>query len=133
MLGEPSSRSSPYRETDRMTEPTSGTPRRRRFLAPALLAIVAIGALGSATAGATEVEPAPMVLQNVSLEDIVANKKGICNGGFTHVMKNAAGPTNAKNYLNASQKCGLKVIFFFPETVRHDLGRVYPSKVAYWV
>ena len=74
-----------------------------------------------------------MVLQNVSLEDIVNNKLGICNGSFTHVMKNAAGPNNAKNYLNAAQKCGLKVIFSFPETVNHSLGRVYPTKVPYWV
>ena len=74
-----------------------------------------------------------MVLQNVSLEDIVANKGGICNGGFTHVMKSAAGPNNAVNYLNAAQRCGLKVIMSFPETVNHSLGRVYPSKVPYWV
>jgi hypothetical protein len=74
-----------------------------------------------------------MVLQNVSLEDIVNNKLGICNGSFTHVMKSAAGPTNARNYLNAAQRCGLKVIFSFPETVNYSLGRVYPTRVAYWV
>ena len=74
-----------------------------------------------------------MVLQNVTLADIVANKRGICNGGFTHVMKNAAGPNNAVNYLNAAQRCGLKVIFAFPDTVNHSSGKVYPSRVAKWV
>ena len=126
---------------------SSAHPRRlSRFLAPAVLAMLAAASLGSATASAGAVlvgtrsayslaaaPTAPMVLQNVSLADIVANKRGICNGGFTHVMKNAAGPNNAVNYLNAAQKCGLKVIFLFPETVNHSTGKVYPSKVAYWV
>ena len=49
------------------------------------------------------------------------------------VMKSAAGPNNAVNYLNAAQRCGLKVIMSFPETVNHSLGRVYPSRVPYWV
>ncbi len=48
-------------------------------------------------------------------------------------MKSAAGPNNAVNYLNAAQRCGLKVIMSFPETVNHSLGRVYPSRVPYWV
>ncbi len=74
-----------------------------------------------------------MVLQNVTLADLVANKKGICNGGFTHVMKSAAGPNNARNYLDAAQRCGLKVIFNFPDTVNYSTGRVYPSRVAKWV
>ena len=82
---------------------------------------------------AADPDPTPMVLQNVSLADISANYRGICNGGFTHVMKAAAGPNNAINYLNAAQRCGLKVIMSFPATVNHSLGRVYPSKVPYWV
>jgi hypothetical protein len=129
-----------------MTQPSARPRRLSRILAPAVLAMLAAASLGSATASAGAVlvgsrsayslaaaPTAPMVLQNVSLADIVANKRGICNGGFTHVMKNAAGPNNAKNYLNAAQKCGLKVIFHFPETVNHSTGKVYPSRVASWV
>ena len=99
----------------------------------ALLAVMAATLLGAGNAVAYGTDQTPMVLQNVSLEDIVANKNGICNGGFTHVMKSAAGPNNAVNYLNAAQRCGLKVIMSFPETVNHSLGRVYPSRVPYWV
>ena len=83
----------------------------------ALLAVMAATLLGAGNAVAYGTDQTPMVLQNVSLDDIVANKNGICNGGFTHVMKSAAGPTNAVNYLNAAQRCGLKVIMSFPETV----------------
>ena len=88
---------------------TNHAPRRHRLnrlVAPAVLAILAAATLGSATASAgiaplaTKAESGvrgastatPMVLQNVSLADLVANKGGICNGGFTHVMKSAAGP-----------------------------------------
>lgn len=105
----------------------------RRPTALALLAVLAASVLGAGPAAAVVAPPTPMVLQNVSLEDVLANKHGICNGGFTHVMKNAAGPNNARNYLNAAQACGLKVIMAFPETVNYTTGRVYPSKVAYWV
>ena len=111
--------------------PRSG--RWPRAVAPLFLAILAATTLGSATVAAAGPEPAPMVLQNVSLADIVANKRGICNGGFTHVIKNGAGANNVKNYLNAAQTCGLKVILHFPETVNHTTGTVYPAKVAYWV
>ena len=129
-----------------MTYPTTRSRRLSRFLAPAILATLAAASLGSATASAgvvpiasksvaatVSLPSAPMVLQNVTLADLVANKRQICNGGFTHVMKNAAGPNNARNYLNAAQKCGLKVIFVFPDTVNYTTGRVYPSRVAKWV
>jgi hypothetical protein len=99
----------------------------------ALFGVMAATLLGSGSAAAYGTDQTPMVLQNVSLADITANYNGICNGGFTHVMKAAAGPNNAVNYLNAAQRCGLKVIMSFPETVNHSLGRVYPSKVPYWV
>ena len=99
----------------------------------ALFGVMAATLLGSGSAVAYGTDQTPMVLQNVSLADITANYNGICNGGFTHVMKAAAGPNNAVNYLNAAQRCGLKVIMSFPETVNHSLGRVYPSKVPYWV
>ena len=99
----------------------------------ALLAVMAATLLGAGTAVAAEGDPMPMVLQNVSLSDISTNHGGICNGGFNIVMKSASGPNNAVNYLNAAQRCGLKVIMSFPQTVNHELGRVYPSKVPYWV
>ncbi len=129
-----------------MIQPTPRPRRISRVLAPAVLALLTAASLGSATASAgalaagsdplrslTAAPSTPMVLQNVSLADIVANKRGICNGGFTHVMKNAAGLNNARNYLNAAQKCGLKVIFVFPDTVNYTTGKVYPSRVAKWV
>ncbi len=130
-----------------MTHPIARPRRLSRYLAPVILAMLAAASLGSATvsAGAAVVgaqtanarvpaaaTAAPMVLQNVSLADLAANKRGICNGGFTHVMKNAAGSSNARNYLAAAQRCGLKVIFHFPETVNHSTGRVYPSRAAKW-
>lgn len=116
-----------------MTKRSARSSRLGRLLSTGILALLAAGTLGTGSTLAVGTPDAPMILQNVSLEDVLANKRGICNGGFTHVMKNAAGPNNAINYLDAAQKCGLKVIYFFPETVRHDLGRVYPSRVAYWV
>ena len=99
----------------------------------ALLAVMAATLLGAGSVVAAEGDPMPMVLQNVSLSDVSTNYGGICNGGFNIVMKSASGPNNAVNYLNAAQRCGLKVIMSFPATVNHELGRVYPSKVPYWV
>jgi hypothetical protein len=135
--------------THRVALPTSRSRRLSRLLAPTLLVLLSLGMLGTSTAGAVSYQlnagaataghvastaaDTPMVLQNVTLADLVANKRGICNGGFTHVIKNAAGPNNARNYLNAAQACGLKVIFLFPTTVNHSLGKVYPSRVASWV
>lgn len=76
---------------------------------------------------------APMILQNVTIDDIQANRHRICDGRFTHVMKNTNGELSAKAYLDAAQACGLKVIFHFSETVNTSTGTVYPSRVAYWV
>lgn len=136
-----------------MTEPTPRIPRPGRFLTPVLVAMLALGMFGSASpvgastmatdanstgitslaAVALGAPTTPMVLQNVSLEDLVANRAGICNGGFNIVMKNASSLNNARNYLNAAQTCGVKVIFFFPNTANHSTGRVYPANVAAWV
>ena len=89
----------------------------RRSASLALLAVMATSVLGVANVAAVATDSStPMVLQNISLADVVANKGGICNGGFNMVMKTASGPNNAVNYLNAAQRCGLKVIMSFPES-----------------
>jgi hypothetical protein len=112
----------------------SRTSEIGRLISSAVLLLFVATTLGTpATTQAAARPDAPMVLQNVSLTDIVYNKRGICNGGFTHVIKNSAGPNNTRNYLKAAAKCGLKVIFFFGETVSHSTGRIYPSRVPYWV
>jgi hypothetical protein len=128
-----------------MSFPAKRNRRLARYVAPAVLALLAAASLGSATASAGVVSvgsgtagtraalpEAPMVLQNVTLADLVANKRGICNGGFTHLIKNASSLNNVKNYLNAAQTCGVKVIFYFPDTVSAG-GTVYPSRIAKWV
>ncbi len=74
-----------------------------------------------------------MMLQSVPWQDLRYNRHGICDGAFTHVIKNipANGTlTSPVNYLNEAQACGLKVIFHFSATVSG--GTVYPSRVARW-
>lgn len=76
---------------------------------------------------------APMMLQNVPWQDLRYNRHGICNGAFTHVIKNipaSATLTSPVNYLNEAQACGVKVIFHFSATISG--GTVYPSRVARW-
>jgi hypothetical protein len=73
---------------------------------------------------------APMILQNVPIEDLQANRSGICNGDFTYVLKNSTGVLGATRYLDAAQKCGLKVILFFSDTANHSNGLIYPSRVS---
>ncbi|MEO6208190.1 MAG: hypothetical protein ABIP77_09585 [Candidatus Limnocylindrales bacterium] len=109
--------------------------RRPQVVAYVLGAVLLITMIGTTTVAAATTTDAstPMVLQNVPLEDIVNNRLGICDGNFTHVIKNAAGPNNVRKYLNAAQTCGLQVIFTFPETVNYVNGSVNPSRVAYWV
>ncbi|HET7677775.1 MAG TPA: hypothetical protein VFK38_07960 [Candidatus Limnocylindrales bacterium] len=109
--------------------------RRRQLV---LLGVLALGLVPGAlpvSAAVSYPRTAPMVLQNVPIEDLQANRNGICTyaraGRFTHVIKNTSGPLGAKAYLNASAACGLKVIFHFSATVSG--GTVYPSRVAYWV
>jgi hypothetical protein len=117
-----------------MTTSTTATGRfRHRSLAVigALLISVA-GAVTPASAAVTYPTDAPMILQNISLEDIVTNRGGICHTSFTHVIKSFNGVNNARNYMNAAAACGLKVIAYFTPTVTSS-GVVYPSRVPYWV
>jgi hypothetical protein len=77
---------------------------------------------------------APMILQGLLWADLVNNRGGVCNGTFNLVIKNMPATTTTttlKNYLDAAQKCGLKVIFHFTNTIVS--GVVYPSRAASWV
>ncbi len=96
----------------------------------ASLAISAPGARDVSAATPFYPTDAAMVLQNVPPEDLLANRFGICNGAFTHVMKNVGGAAGALRYLDAAKKCGLKAILFFADTANHTTGRVYPTRVA---
>ena len=105
--------------------------RRFRYpIAAALLAVVAGSSLSAIPVAAAYSYPtdAPMILQNVSPEDLLANARGICNGSFNIVVRNVLGPTNALRYLNAAQQCGVKAVLFFQSTVSG--GTVYPSRVG---
>jgi hypothetical protein len=96
-------------------------------LVAASLAVGAFGATGvSATARYST--DTPMILQNVSPEDLLANTRGICNGDFDIVIRNVLGVTNSLRYLDAAQACGLKAVLYFQSTTRG--GTVYPSRVA---
>lgn len=95
-----------------------------------LIAGLSAGSLGAvpAAAATTYSTNAPMILQNVSPEDLLANTRGVCNGSFDIVVRNVLGPTNSLRYLDAAQKCGLKAVLYFQSTVSG--GTVYPSRVA---
>jgi hypothetical protein len=69
-----------------------------------------------------------MVLQNVTLADLQANKWSICDGSFTHVIKNTDSGASSLNFLDAATVCGVKVILHFSTTISG--GTVYPSRVA---
>jgi hypothetical protein len=108
---------------------TSTTARRALpLVAAGLLLIGSLGVTGTASAAMTYDPAMPVVLHNVTPEDLWANKNGVCTGHFTHVIRNVLGVSNATNYLNAAQHCGLKAILYFSQTVSG--GTVYPSRVA---
>ena len=122
--------------------------RPRALAAPSrriLPVVAALGlglSLGLGAAGAPSSQAAsypttaPMMLQNVPWQDLRANRHGICNGNFSHVIKNVSASsalTAPVNYLNEARKCGLKVVFHFTATVTDSSGTVYPSRVARWV
>jgi hypothetical protein len=99
-------------------------------LLPASLAMGVIGASG-ATAATTYSTGTPMILHNVPPEDLLANTRGVCDGAFNIVIRNVGTVTGAVQYLNAAQRCGLKVVFFFSNTTSG--GTIYPARVAAWV
>jgi hypothetical protein len=102
----------------------------RLVCASAVLAGLAGSSVGAVPAAATVVysTDTPMILQNVSPEDLLNNTRGICNGQFNIVIRNVLGPTNSLHYLDAAQHCGLKAVLYFQSTVSG--GTVYPSRVA---
>ena len=113
------------------------TPRPIRRLAPVLAAAVLAASLagwvaapGGAEAATTYPTSAAMILHNVPPEDLLANTHGICNGAFTHVIRNVGGAAGALRYLDAAKACGLQAILFFSDTANHTTGVVYPSRVA---
>lgn len=113
------------------------TPRRIRRLAPVLAAaalgaslVGGVAAPRDAVAATTYPTSAPMVLVNVPPEDLRANTHGICNGAFTHVIRNVGTVAGALAYLDAAKSCGLQAILSFTETANHTTGVVYPSRVG---
>jgi hypothetical protein len=108
--------------------PRPATRRAIPLVAAALILVASLGTAG--TASATLVYPTnmPIILHNVTPDDLAINKNGVCSGHFTHVIRNVLGVSNATNYLNAAQRCGLKAILYFSQTVSG--GTVYPSRVA---
>jgi hypothetical protein len=69
-----------------------------------------------------------MALQNVTLQDLVVQRHGICDGSFSHIIKNSDSSTSSLKFLDAAAVCGVKVVLYFPTTVSG--GAVYPARVA---
>ena len=109
-------------------------PKLRRFarlsVAVTFVAIVAGGSVGATVTAATTTysTDAPMILNSVPPEDLLANTRGICNGAFKIAIRNVGGAAGALRYIDAAQHCGLKAVLFFSTTVSG--GTVYPSRVA---
>jgi hypothetical protein len=118
-----------YHAGDFMTRPVG---RRLRLLAvsAAVVAAFAGSTITAGSASATLIYPktAPMILNNVSPDDLLANVRGVCNGSFDLVIRGISSGTNAIRYLNAAQQCGLKAILYLAPAVSG--GTVYPSRVA---
>jgi hypothetical protein len=69
-----------------------------------------------------------MALQNVTLQDLIAQRHGICDGSFSHIIKNSDSTTSSLKFLDAAAVCGVKVVLYFPTTVSG--GTVYSARVA---
>ena len=103
---------------------------RRMAISATLVAAVGLSVVGAAPVGAVIAYPtsAPMILNNVSPEDLLANARGVCNGDFNLVIRGISSATNALRYLDAAQHCGLKVVAYLAPTISG--GTVYPSRVG---
>jgi hypothetical protein len=102
----------------------------RLAAAAVLVAGVTGGTVGVSSAGAVTTYPttAPMILNNVSPADLLANYRGICNGSFQVVIRGISSATNALTYLDAAQRCGVKAVLYLAPAISG--GTVYPSRVA---
>jgi hypothetical protein len=108
-------------------------PRLSRRLRYAAAAILLIGSIvgSAAPASAVIVAPTtPMVLQNVTNLDLLANRNGVCTAHFTHVIRNVGKATDARRALDVAAGCHLKVILFFSTVADYSRGTVYPGRVA---
>jgi hypothetical protein len=101
-------------------------------LVAAMLLVVGIASSGATAVpvGAVTTYPttAPMILNNVSPDDLAANYRGVCNGSFQLVVRGVSSATNAINYLNAAQRCRLKVVVYLAPAVSG--GTVYPWRIG---
>lgn len=113
-----------------MTVSTAARRTLVRFATGLLTASLTMGVFGAVGATATTAysTTTPMILYNVSPEDLLANTRGVCDGKFKIVIRNVLGVTNSLRYLNAAQRCGLKAVLHFSTTTSG--GTVYPSRVA---
>lgn len=121
--------------TTALALPTRRLPLLAALAAASLIVLAALaGAFAPRVSAISYPTNAPMMLQNVPWQDLRANRHGICNGQFTHVIKNVSASsalTAPVNYLNEARKCGVKVVFHFSATVIRN--NIYPSRVARWV
>jgi hypothetical protein len=103
---------------------------RRMSLVAAFVAGTAGSLLAAPPVSAVMTYPttAPMILNNVSPDDLLANTRGVCDGSFKLVIRGISSTTNALRYLDAAQHCGLKAVLYLAPTVVG--GTVYPSRVA---
>ena len=113
----------------RMTR-TAAHRVRLLALTALILAAVAGSTVAATPASAVMTYPttAPMILNNVSPDDLLANYRGVCNGSFKLVIRGISSATNALRYLDAAQRCGLKAVLYLSPAVSG--GTVYPSRVG---
>ena len=100
----------------------------------ALAATFAAGGIGLFAQGAAATfaptAGTQMILQEVPVGDLDANTHGVCTAGATLVIKNAQGAFDRTGYAAAATRCGLHVIWAFPDTVNYSTGRIYTNRVA---
>jgi hypothetical protein len=103
---------------------------RRLSLIAAFLAAAGGSILATAPASAVMTYPttAPMILNNVSPDDLLANTRGVCDGSFQLVIRGISSATNALRYLDAAQHCGIKAVLYLAPTISG--GTVYPSRAG---
>ncbi len=97
------------------------------------LALTTVASGMDAPAARAVVASTPTILQEVPAADLLANRNGICTTGATHIIKGVVSATDIGSFVSAAEHCGLKIFWYFSETVDYATGRVYPSRIASWV